>query len=374
MTTRGRLDDVSLPDLLQLLSGNLRTGKLTLSHRSGFGSILFRDGRVIYAASNRPRQTFGSILINRGLVDEATLLAALEQQNAAPEERRLGSILAEMGALSEPQLRSVMRDQVGEVLRDLLSWREGFFKFQAGSIPDHGEVGVDCQDLVLSEGLTAEGVLVDAVRRNRRDGGKAGDPFAAEADAAAEPSAAGSRQSTISLVRAMTEVRSPAFTGEIALQILRFAGQVLGRGVLFAAGRSLARGIGQIGVEADGDKPPDERVRALKIPLDQPSLVAEAAAVQETVRGTLERTPWNVRLAEELGGVLPDQAVAIPLTVNGSTAFVLYGDNLPGRRPLGSIEPLEVLLIEAGLAIEKDSLEQRMREIESRRHDGEAEP
>ena len=112
----------------------------------------------------------------------------------------------------------------------------------------------------------------------------------------------------------------------------------------------------------------------MKIPLDQPSLVAEAAAVQETVRGPLERTPWNVRLAEELGGVLPDQAVAIPLTVNGSTAFVLYGDNLPGRRPLGSIEPLEVLLIEAGLAIEKDSLEQRMREIESRRHDGEAEP
>ena len=191
MTTRGRLDDVSLPDLLQLLSGNLRTGKLTLSYRNGFGTILFRDGRVIYAASNRPRETFGSILINRGLVDEATLLAALEQQNAAPEERRLGSILAEMGALSEQQLRTVMRDQVGEVLRDLLSWREGFFKFQAGSIPDHGEVGVDCQDLVLSEGLTAEGVLVDAVRRNRRDGGTAGDPFAAEAEAAAEPSAAG---------------------------------------------------------------------------------------------------------------------------------------------------------------------------------------
>ena len=167
----------------------------------------------------------------------------------------------------------------------------------------------------------------------------------------------------------MTEVRSPAFTGEIALQILRFAGQVLGRGVLFGVGRELAHGVGQFGLEAEGSTAPDERVRGLKIPLDQPSVVAEAAAVQDTVRGPLERTPWNERLAEELGGVMPSEAVAIPLTVNGTTAFVLYGDDLPDRRPLGSIEPLEVLLIEAGLAIEKDALEQRVRQIESRRAD-----
>jgi len=366
MTTRGRLDDVSLPDLLQLFSANGRTGKLTLSHRDGFATILFRDGRVIYAASNRTHETFGSILVNRGLVDESTLLTALETQNAAPEERRLGSILAEMGALSDDDLRAVMRYQVSEVLRDLLSWREAFFKFQPGTIPDRGEVGVDCQDLVLYEGLTAEGVLVDVVRRENRR--RQTDEASAASLADAAPGA-DSGQKPISLTRAMTEVRSPAFTGEIALQILRFAGQVLGRGVLFGVGRELARGVGQFGIEADGSLPPDERVRALKIPLDQPCLVAEAAAVQETVRGPLERTPWNERLAEELGGVMPGEAVAIPLTVNGTTAFVLYGDDLPDRRKLGSLEPLEVLLIEAGLAIEKDALEQRVRQIESRRAD-----
>lgn len=361
MTTRGRLDEVALPDLLQLLSANRRTGKLTLSHRDGFATILFRDGRVIYAASNRTRETFGSILINRGMVDEVTLLRALESQNATPEERRLGSILLEMGALTEDDLRAVMRYQVSEVLRDLLSWREAFFKFQSGSIPDHGEVGVDCQDLVLYEGLTAEGVLVDVVRRQKRRTEPAADPGLREGT---DP---GLFQTPISLTQAMTEVRSPAFTGEIALQILRFAGQVLGRGVLFGVGRELAHGVGQFGIEADGPTSADERVRSLKVPLDQPSVVAEAAAVKETVRGPLERTPWNERLAEELGGVLPGEAVAIPLTVNGMTAFVLYGDDLPDRRPVGSIEPLEVLLIEAGLAIEKDALEQRVRQIESRR-------
>jgi len=375
MTMRGRLDDVSLPDLLQLFSANRRTGKLTLSHRDGFASILFRDGRVIYAASNRTHETFGSILVNRGLVDEGTLLAALEAQNVAPEERRLGSILEEMGVLTEDDLRSVMRYQVSEVLRELLSWREAFFKFQPGTIPDRGEVGVDCQDLVLYEGLTAEGVLVDVVRRERdrrkkaAGPGSAIDPIGAAGGGDGDGDGRDASQQPISLTRAMTEVRSPSFTGEIALQILRFAGQVLGRGVLFGVGRELAHGIGQFGIEAEGSTAPDERVRGLKIPLDQPSVVAEAAAVQDTVRGPLERTPWNERLAEELGGVMPNEAVAIPLTVNGTTAFVLYGDDLPDRRPLGSMEPLEVLLIEAGLAIEKDALEQRVRQIESRRAD-----
>ncbi len=367
MPMRGRLDDISLPDLLQLFSANRRTGKLTLSHRNGFGTILFRDGRVIYAASNRTHETFGAILINRGVLDEGTLLAALEAQNESPEERRLGSILAEMGVLTEDDLRVAMRYQVSEVLRDLLSWREAFFKFQPGTIPDHGEIGVDCQDLVLYEGLTAEGVLVDVVRhRQDRQQDEQGAQGAQEDDTRGGDALL-LGQDAISLAQAMTEVRSPAFTGEIALQILRFAGQVLGRGVLFGVGREVARGVGQFGIEPAGATSADELVRALKIPLDQPSLVAEAAAVQEPVRGPLERTPWNERMAEELGGVLPSEAIAVPLTVNGATAFVLYGDDLPDRRPLGSTEPLEVLLIEAGLAIEKDVLEQRVRQIESRR-------
>jgi len=356
MTTRGRLDEVSLHDLLQILSSGLRTGKLTLSHRGGFGTVLFRNGRVIYAASNRPREAFGGILVGRGLIDAETLHAALEAQNHSPEERRLGSILLEMGAVAEKDLRRVMEYQVCEVLRDFLSWKEAYFKFQAGTIPDRGEIGVDCYDLVLDQGLTAEGVLVATARRGQERTRQAG-RLKEELDDTGSTEA-------LSLLEAMAEVRSPTFTGEIELQILRFAAQVLARGVLFAIGRSKARPIGKFGIEANFDDT-NAGIRHFKIPLDQPSIVGRAAALQETVRGPLERTTWNERLAEELGGVLPQEAVAIPLTVNGATAFVLYGDNLTDREPFGSLEKLEALLIEAGLAIEKAALETRVRQIET---------
>lgn len=356
MTTRGRLDEISLHDLLQILSSGMRTGKLTLSHREGFGTVLFRNGRVIYAASNRPREAFGGILVGRGLIDEGTLRTALEAQNNSPKERRLGSILLEMNAVDEEDLRRVMEYQVCEVLRDFLSWKEAYFKFQSGTIPDHGEIAVDCYDLVLDKGLTAEGVLIAAARRGRERTRRAG-RLREELDETGAIEA-------LSLLEAMAEVRSPAFTGEIELQILRFAAQVLTRGVLFAIGRSQARPIGKFGIETDCDDT-NAGIRRLKIPLDQPSIIGQAASLQETVRGNLERTVWNEHLAEELGGVLPVEAAAIPLTVNGSTAFVLYGDNLTGSGSLGSLEKLEALMIEAGLAIEKAALESRVRKIEA---------
>jgi hypothetical protein len=356
MTTRGRLDDVSLPDLLQTLSTGRRSGKLTLSNRDGHGVVLVRDGLIIYAASNRTREAFGSILTSRGLISEETLCEALAAQNEAPEERRLGSILLALGAVSSEDLRASMRYQVCEVLRDFLSWSDGYFKFQPGTIPDLGEIGVDFQDLVLEEGLATEGVLVEVVRRGRGAGKPRGATRRLRKAAAPE-----GFDESLSLARAMAEVHSPAFTGEISLKILRFASEVLGRGVLFAVGPEVARGTGQFGIELEGRESADERVRRLRIPLDQESVIARAAATRTTVRGRPDRAPWNERLADALGGVMPPEAVAIPLVVDGATAFVLYGDDLPKPGPIGSLDALEVLMMETGLAIENEALERAMR-------------
>jgi len=363
MATRGRLDEISLPDLLQILAEGGRTGKLTLSHRDGFGVVLFRNGRVIYAASNHPREAFGSILVSRNLVSPEALHEALEIQNRSAVERRLGAILVELGELSDESLREVMRSQVGEVIRDLISWRDAYFKFQNVSIPDRGEVEVDYQDLVLEPGLSTEGVLINAMRAApSEDDEEPGQDRQASVSAASIPP----RGEPLSLRQVMAEVRSPAFTGEISLQILRYASQVLRRGVLFSLGQNHARGLGQFGVDGGGELSGDELVRHLEISLEEPSVLAEVADSQELFKGPPVRTEGNERLAEGLGGVLPPEVVVIPILVNGTVAFALYGDNVPERRPIGSTEGLELLMIEAGLAIEKAVLEARLDQIEDK--------
>jgi hypothetical protein len=162
----------------------------------------------------------------------------------------------------------------------------------------------------------------------------------------------------------MAEVRSPAFTGEISLQLLRYAAQTLRRGVLFSLGKDHARGLGQFGVDGEVELSGDDLVRHLEVPLREPSVLSEVADSQEIFRGRPERTAGNDRLAEALGGVLPREVVVIPIVVNGTAAFALYGDNVPDQQPIGSTEALEVLMIEAGLAIEKAVLEARLDQIE----------
>ena len=91
----GRLEDLALPDIFQILSLSKKTGKLTLTRREGTGIILFKSGEVIYAASDSVRDTLGNILVCQRLITEGLLMSALEIQHKSPEGKRLGTILVD---------------------------------------------------------------------------------------------------------------------------------------------------------------------------------------------------------------------------------------------------------------------------------------
>lgn len=364
MATRGRLDEVAFPNLLQILADGRRTGKLTLTHRNGFGVVLLREGRVVYCACNRPREAFGSLLVSRGLISEEILREALEIQNRSHEERRLGAILVDMGALTGGDLRRIMVQQVTDVFAEFLDWNGGFFKFVSGQIPDQGEVEVDFEDLLMDDGLAPDSLLLDAITREM-----AGDdgPQGPGAQQLAEPDPAD--DTAVSIRKAMSEAQSPVFTGEIALQLLRTAADVLSRGVLFSVGPDAARGLSQFGVELGSNGGSDDWVRELEISLYHSSVVADAVTSQEPFHGPLPRTPWNEKLAEALGGAFPSEVVAIPLSIGGEPAYLLYGDNSPAGKPIGDVSGLVTFMRKAGLVMEKAALELRLEQIAARLQD-----
>jgi hypothetical protein len=51
MGLRGRLEDLPLLDILQIVSFSRKTGYLWLEGAQGRGAVLFRDGRVICSYS-----------------------------------------------------------------------------------------------------------------------------------------------------------------------------------------------------------------------------------------------------------------------------------------------------------------------------------
>jgi hypothetical protein len=378
MSLCGTLQDLPIPDLLQMIAANRKTGRLVLTRRDGHGVIAFRNGKIIYAASNSVRETLGNILLHERLITESTLLEALERQSRAAQEKRLGQVLVEMGALDEARMEHVVRGQTQRVVSEFLRWKSGFAKFELLQIPDHGEVEVDARDFLLAAGLNADELLLGILGK--------GDPridtseldmgqvlrsapwVSGPADAATglpEPPPDPPRDpvppSFASLKTIMSEIRSPAFTGEVSLGILRYAARSFARGVLFARGYDGFLGMGQFGL---GSK---AAVREIRIPLDEPSIFLEVIERKEPFRGPLDDRYWNIHLGRQLGGPLPHEVVAIPMVVDSKVVLIFYGDNVPDNAPIGAIDDLELLMIEGGLVIEKALLEARLQSLEDRR-------
>ena len=67
-------------------------------------------------------------------------------------------------------------------------------------------------------------------------------------------------------------------------------------------------------------------------------------------------------LAAELGERVPEQAYLAPIESAGRVIALLYADNLPDGGPIGDTSALEVVLHQAGLALERAALERALRE------------
>jgi len=80
--------------------------------------------------------------------------------------------------------------------------------------------------------------------------------------------------------------------------------------------------------------------------------------------GPLEDTTANQFLLLNLGGGWPDTVVAAPLIVGGRVLLVFYGDNLPENDPIGPVDELEVVMIHAALAMERNLLAMKVEHLE----------
>jgi hypothetical protein len=75
---------------------------------------------------------------------------------------------------------------------------------------------------------------------------------------------------------------------------------------------------------------------------------------------------WDDLLIQRLGGEAPFEVVVVPMLVNNQVVGLLYGDNPVAAGPIGSVDGLELLMLEAGLAMEKTALEIRLRSLQER--------
>ena len=77
MSLVGRLEDLALPDIFQIISLSKKTGTLVVRSRKGTGMVVFKNGQVVQAGSDVIRDSLGNILVSQGMIAQADLAAAL---------------------------------------------------------------------------------------------------------------------------------------------------------------------------------------------------------------------------------------------------------------------------------------------------------
>ena len=77
MALVGRLEDLRLAELFQLIALFRKSGKLTLSRGDTTGIFLFNDGKVFHASNGYSAPSLGEFLVDRDLISREALDAAV---------------------------------------------------------------------------------------------------------------------------------------------------------------------------------------------------------------------------------------------------------------------------------------------------------
>ncbi|MCP4900503.1 MAG: hypothetical protein GY906_26360, partial [bacterium] len=135
-------------------------------------------------------------------------------------------------------------------------------------------------------------------------------------------------------------VSSPSITAELVADVLKAAAPVLRRAVVLSVRGHSIHGVAQVGLE-DGEQPPSQRVRAVRLPLNEESVLALAAVTGHLYQGSLRKNRWNEAFQRQLGGDWPLDVVVAPIRVAGVIRLLLYGDNFPNPGPIRAIGQLQ---------------------------------
>ncbi len=157
--------ELTVPDILQILSLSRKTGKLTLSRLENSAELLFKNGMVIFAACDSTRHTLSNILISQKHLTESALMAALELQHLSSDNKRLGAILIEKGIITHRVLQEALRYQIEQVISELLTWENGFFRFDMLEIATDEGVAIDVGELLGKAGMRPGLLFLDGTHR-----------------------------------------------------------------------------------------------------------------------------------------------------------------------------------------------------------------
>ena len=179
--------------------------------------------------------------------------------------------------------------------------------------------------------------------------------------AASEPSSPPVVLSTefVELQNRLRELRMRGEAGDIAGLVMKVAREFFERAVLFLVKDDEARGLAGFGAAPKADNL-NLLARRIVIPLSEKSAFGDVAASRKPFRGAAADDKGVQYLLGKVGRFKSGSVALLPLLTNRETIALLFGDNPESGAPLPRLEPLEVFINQAGIALENAFLQKKV--------------
>ena len=194
-------------------------------------------------------------------------------------------------------------------------------------------------------------------------------PRKAETTKGAEPAAAAPHESAARpfefLNRRLVELRQGGDANEIAMLVMKVAREFFERSLLFLVKNGEARGLGGFGV-APRDETLNLLARQITVPLAEPSLIRDVIRERRTFSGPPPSDRWLGHVMGKIGRFQSKGVTLLPLVAHRETIALVFGDNPESGRDTGNLEPLEVFVQQAGIALENVFLQKKLQAAEDK--------
>src|SRR5436853_4172718 len=157
MALQGNLDDFSLPEILQLVAVQQKSGVLKLASGHGLAVIFFEGGRVVSTRDRRrnARDPLKVFLVQTGHITDPQLkqIETIEGES----KRELTDVLLSGNYMTAETLALAIQDQIQDTMHQLLTWKQGTYHFSgdARTVPK----------FAANVRLNTEGLLMESMRR-----------------------------------------------------------------------------------------------------------------------------------------------------------------------------------------------------------------
>jgi hypothetical protein len=155
MGLEGSLTDFRITEIIQLIGQQFKSGALHVESGRRVAEVFFLDGLIVHVLANyrSKKDLLGEILLKAKKISQEQLEKVLKHQDETLQYA--GEIMVDLKMLGEDEIVRVISTQVYETIYDLLTWKEGNFRFELRAVESYKKISV---------ALSPEHVLLNVLR------------------------------------------------------------------------------------------------------------------------------------------------------------------------------------------------------------------